>query len=474
MMKDNRQFIEALEKTGDVVRVRQEVDWDLEAGAIVRRTNEKLGPAPLFEKLKDYPSGYRIFGSPLGTNRRLAIALGLKPDASIRELQDEYESRMEHPIKPEIVKEAPCKGNILKGEEADLFKFPVPMIHEGDGGRHIGTWHMIIARDPGSDWVNWGMYRMMAYSRCHATLHWGRGNHGGRIFFGKYVPQRRPMPLAIAIGADPLCCLTAASNLNPGQSEAEFAGALHKGPVELVKAETDGLLVPAHAEIILEGEVLPDVRALDGPHGEFTGYRTCTRYLHPFRVNTITYRKDPILTMTCMGMPVQDSDICVQLSVAIYIKKRLRQSGLPVKDVYLPEGASSYLAIISLQSNASDRISQMENLVKAHGMGDVKIIVVDGDVDVFDLNQVLHALATKCHPINGIHKWELNYNIDLTPYLNDEERREGRGVRALFDSTWPPDWSRETDIPPRVSFQEVYPDEIKGKVIKNWEKYGFR
>src|SRR3990167_6976688 len=178
MLKDNRLFIEKAEKTGDVVRVKQEVDWDLEAGAITRRTNEIRGPAPFFEKVRDYPSGYRIFGSPLGTYRRMAISLGLEPATSIRALQDEFESRTEHLVKPVLVKNAPCKEHILRGDEVDLFKFPVPMIHDGDGGRHIGTWHIIITRDPSSEWVNWGLYRLMAHNRRYASVEFSRGNHG--------------------------------------------------------------------------------------------------------------------------------------------------------------------------------------------------------------------------------------------------------------------------------------------------------
>src|SRR4030067_2530240 len=103
MFRDNRQFIQKLESTGDIVKIKQEVDWDLEVGAIIRRTNEIQGPAPLFEKLKDYPSGYSIFGSPLGTHRRLSLSLGMSADSSIKAMQDEYEPRNENLIKPVIV-----------------------------------------------------------------------------------------------------------------------------------------------------------------------------------------------------------------------------------------------------------------------------------------------------------------------------------------------------------------------------------
>ncbi len=473
MIKDNRIFVEQAARTGDVVKVKQEVDWDLEAGAIVRRANETRGPAPFFEKLRDYPPGFRMLGSPLGTYRRAAISLGLEPGISVRELQDEFQSRTEHPVKPVVVKDAPCKQNVLRGKDVDLFKFPVPMIHDGDGGRHLGTWHIIITRDPASEWVNWGLYRLMAHNRRCASIEFSRGNHGGQIFYGKYVPRGLPMPVVVVIGADPVCSFAAGSNLGVGQNEVDFAGGLHREPVEMVEAETPGLMVPADSEIILEGEVLPDFTAKDGPHGEFTGFRNTTRVLPVFRVNTITCRNDPIFTMTCMGMPVDDSAICMAISAAVSMKKRLQKTGLPVKDVSVLPEASSYLAIISLKSSAAPHIRALENLMKLHGVGELKIIVVDEDVDVFNLNEVIHALATKCHPEKGIHKFELNYNIELTPYLSDAEKKVNKGTRSLFDCTWPPDWSRETDIPPRVSFAEVYPEDVKQRVVDNWKSYGF-
>lgn len=474
MIKDNRYFIEKLENTSDVVKVKQEVDWDLEVGAITRRTNENRGPAPFFEKVKNYPSGYSIFGSPLGTYRRLALALGMQADASVKSLQDEYESRTEHLIKPVIVSNAPCKDNIIIGDEVDLFKFPAPMIHEGDGGRYIATWHAVITRDPDSDWVNWGMYRLMIHNRQHAGMDWHLGNHGGQMYFEKYVPKGKPMPVAVAIGIDPLSSFMACSHLGKGQSEVDFAGALHREPVEMVKAETNDLMVPAYAEIVLEGEILPQLRAQEGPHGEFPGYRNPTRDLPVFRVEAITYRNNPILPMTCIGMPVEDSDICMQIALAVSMKRRFRQNGLPVKEIFLPPEACSHLLIISLKSSARNKISHLENLLYTHGIGgEVKTIVVDEDVDVFDLNQVVHALATKCHPLNGIRTKEVNYSKPLTPYLSMAERKGHKGTRVLFDCTWPEDWSRESDIPPRVSFEEVYPENIKSKVLNNWKAYGF-
>ncbi|MDO8637536.1 MAG: UbiD family decarboxylase, partial [Dehalococcoidia bacterium] len=312
--KDNREFVKALQKTGDAIVVRTEVDWDLEAGAITRRVCETGGPAPLFEKIKDYPAGYRILGAPLANYRRLAVAMDMSPDSTLKTIQEQYEQRIEHPIKPRLVKDGPCKENIVRGKDVDLFQFAIPMVHEGDGGRYIGTWHININKDPDSDWTNWGMYRLMAHNHTDMADFFATHQHQGLIYFRKYQPRGLPMPFAVAIGADPLSSLVAGTAFKKGENEVDFAGALAREPIELVKCETNDLQVPAHAEIILEGEVLPGTNLPEGPFGEYPGYRFPERRSSPiFRVNCITYRNDPIMTLSCVGFPTDDSHVSVSL-----------------------------------------------------------------------------------------------------------------------------------------------------------------
>ena len=159
-----REFMEALDKSRDIVRIKEEVDWELEAGAINRRCYETQGPAVLFENIKDYP-GHRILGGSLGTYRRVALALGLDPETPIPAIHQEYERREQHPIKPVVVDSGPCKENVLMGKDVDLSLFPSPMIHDGDGGRYLGTWDIVVTNDPETGWTNWGMYRFMINTR---------------------------------------------------------------------------------------------------------------------------------------------------------------------------------------------------------------------------------------------------------------------------------------------------------------------
>ena len=168
--RDLREFIAALEAEREIVRMQHEVDWNLEVGAIARRANEANLPAALFERIRGYPAGYRIFSEALSNHRRIAVALGLPADTPVKKLIDVYLERKKKPIAPVLVPTGPCKENIRTGEEVDLTRFPVPFIHDCDGGRFIGSWHLTICKDLDSGWVNWGMYRHMLHDRNHIGI----------------------------------------------------------------------------------------------------------------------------------------------------------------------------------------------------------------------------------------------------------------------------------------------------------------
>ncbi len=451
--------------------VKPEVDWDLEAGAIVRRANELRGPAVLFKNIKGYP-GHRMFGGPLATHRRLAIAMGLPAATSVRELQEEFERRVQFPIKPEIVKKAPCQENVIMGEDVDLFRFPAPMMHEGDGGRYIGTWHAVVTKDPASDWMNWGMYRVMVQSEKYLGLLLLPHQHVARAFYRHYLPQHRPMPVSIAIGPDPLSAMVAATRFQLQESEVDYAGALQGRPVELVKCVTSDLLVPAHAEIILECELLPGAVMPEGPFGEFTGYRTPIGLRPVMRVKAITHRDGPILTMSCVGTLLDDSAVCQSLTLAMSTRRYLEAQGVPVKAVHLPLEFMQHLVVVSVKTG--ELKVPVRELRALGAVGISGAIVVDDDVDVFNLPEVLQALATRCHPGRSILINDHAANVSLTPFLSQKERKELKGARVVYDCTWPREWTREMDIPPRVSFDNIYSAPVREKVLRDWSKYGFK
>ncbi|MBN2123485.1 MAG: phenylphosphate carboxylase subunit alpha [Deltaproteobacteria bacterium] len=474
--KDNRDFIELLKKHGDLVTVEQEVDWDLEMGAIVRRVCEGKRPSPYFKKIKDYP-GFEALGAPLATYRRLAIAMGLGSEASIPEIADEYVRRTsEKPIAPVVVdkKDAPCKENILLGDDADLFKLPAPMVHDGDGGRYLATWHFVVAKDPETKDINWGMYRQMAFDEKTMVGPVLPFSDMGKMFYGKYVPKNKPMPFATVIACDPLSGI-AASAPSP-IPEDQFAGMLMGEPVELVKCETCDLEVPAHAEIIIEGEVIPHLQIEEAPFGEYTGYRTSPREPRTvYRVKAITYRNNPILTISNMGVPTDEGQLLRSFSLGLEMRKLLASQGIPITGVYMLPESTHHLVVVGVKPAYSGIASQIAGLIYGSKLSPWfhMVIVVDDQTDIYNKDEVIHALSTKCHPIRGIHKYDQAPGTPLNPYASPEERKWSKGAKVLFDCTFPLDWPK-SDLPIKVDFNTVYPKHIQEKVLANWKKYGFQ
>lgn len=444
-------------------------------GGIIRRVLERDNPAPFFWKIRDYPEGYRVLGCPLATQRRKAISMGLDPELPIRDVQEEYEKRINYPIKPLIVRDGPCKENILKEEDVNLYHFPAPTIHEGDGGRYIGTCDVVIVKDPDSDWTNWGMYRVMIHNKNHVSFPLHVANQAGKIFRSKYSPRNKAMPVAIVLGADPLCFTVAATRFEAGMSEVEYAGALKQEPVELLKCETSNLLVPAQAEIVLEGEVLPDLFAYEAPFGEYTGYRTSHRWSEVCVIKAVTHRDNPILTVSNPGIPGRTGTESPYLARVAAIKKALLGHGIPFTDVQIPVETASFLVVVSVKRSIQANIAdQIWNVISAQASYHPMLLVVEEDVDIYNIAEVLHALATRCHPARGIRINDHDQGAPLYPYLTNEEKKWLKGASVLFDCTWPVEWAKETDIPPRISFKEAYPENVKQKIIGNWDKWGFK
>jgi len=473
--RDVREFIARLEKEGEAVRIEEEVDWNLEVGAMLRRAAETGSPAPFFQKIKGYPEGYRMFGGGAAKFSRMAIAMDMAPDTHPREIIEEFTRRKNQPIKPRLVSDGPCKENIHIGDEVDLFKFPVPMIHEGDGGRYIGTWHATISKDLDSDWVNWGTYRHQLHNKNTVGIIYSSAvKHMWTMYTKGYKPKNKPMEVAIAIGIEPISQFCATTYAPYGISEVDMAGGIRGEPVELVKCETIGLEVPATAEIVIEAEMESDDTMNEGPYGEFSGYRTGAREPRPvIRVKAVTHRNNPIFTMSCGGVPVHD-DAIMSLTKASVLLEALRARGIPLTGVSVFPETAFMVAAVAVKVAYSHVAEDIAHIIwGAHaGHSTPYIIVVDDDVDPFDLRQVLHAFATKCHPHRGIIRLEHSPVINILPFLNRKEQENRSGAKAYFDCTWPRDWD-PADVPQRITFTEAYPSEVQERVLAIWRKYGY-
>lgn len=478
--KDIREYIAALETHGELIRVKREVDWNLEVGAIIRLANERRLPSPLFEKIVGYSSGYKIFGSPINSHRKLAITLGLDPESPLQEMERILQENKRKIVKPVLVNKskAPCKENIDMGDEIDLMKFPAPILHDGDGGRYLGTYLATVTKDPDTDHVNWGMYRFMINDKNTLVGQIRPQAHIGYHYFRKYKPRGIPMPCAIAIAPEPVTCFVASARVGLDISEPHMVGAIRQEPIEVVKCETIDLEVPATSEIVIEGEISPTETAPEGPFGEYTGYSSQPSEPRPlFKVSAVTYRNNPIVAASCVGTPVDDYHIAMSFTKSPEIYEKLRGENIPVVAVTFPPECIGSVCIVSVrtrEANVPNLPDQVASLIWGSEVGAnvPYVFVVDDDVNIYNLDEVIHAMATKCHPWRNVRRVEHGTIHPLHPFLNIYERKHRVGAKVYFDCTWPLEWDQK-DVPKKISFITAYPKEVQDKIIKNWEDYGY-
>ncbi|MBI4319885.1 MAG: UbiD family decarboxylase [Chloroflexi bacterium] len=475
--KDLRDFIRRLEEEGELNRVGAEVDWNLEIGAISRQAIDRKSGAILFEEIKGYP-GHRILANIVGPTRPthaiMALALGLPRDTHPLDMVDWFSRKAGEAIPPRLVDWAPCKENIVRRDDVNLLDFPVPKIHGADGERYIGTWHVDVNKDPDTGWVNWSTYRHAVLDEKRVGWLAGPTQHGPGIFYQKHESRGRPMPMAIAIGIDPISAIAADAGIPAQKNEADFAGALQGEPVDVVRCETIDLEVPASSEIVLEGHVNPGERELEGPFGEYTGYSAGGRMPQPvFHVECITYRNDPILTMSNMGKPWDEVSVLSSVIISAMLSDTLRKLGIPFKAVYCPP--PTLAPIVAAKSQYAGFIHSLASAIWSSKAGRLRpyVILVGEDVDITNMDEVFWCLTSRLHPSKGIHIQEGTPADQLFPFLDTQERLRKRAARVAFDATFPPDWPAE-EVPTIMDFENGWPQAVRDKVVSRWDEYGIR
>ena len=434
--------------------------------------------ATIKTKVRGVANGASILGSPLAKGwhsdfSRLAIALEMDPKSSYQQLMDECMKRMSQPIRPMQVKEGPCKENILKGADINLFQLPAPYLHEGDGGRYLDTFGVTATRDPDSDWVNWGVYRHMIHKKSILGGIVNPHQHIGMMYYQRYESRGNPMPFAIFFGGCPTTAIMGSMNPPAGVSEAEVAGGLRRQALYLVKCETNDLLVPATSEIVIEGHVRPHERWDEGPFGEATGYRASPRMPRPvFRVDCVTHRNNPIMPISCAGTDLDECEILYGVfSNTSAAKRELAAAGLPVRDAYSAPGLKFALLIVTVEKGHPGIADRVVSVIRGCKLG-VRfqyVMVIEDDVEATNFTEALHAVMTRTHPGRGLQIFGLAPAHPLVPFLDLHDKMHARGAAITFDATTPADQTR----PDRMSFESSFPDAVKNLVLANWsDKYG--
>lgn len=487
-----REHLSVLRALGELCEVDQEVDWNLEIGAITRRICETGGPAVLFNRIRGIERGFRVLGAPAAASARpdrslarVATSIGLPPEASPHAIVDALARAHDcKPIPPRQVTTAPCKENILVGEAVDLMRLPAPMIHVGDGGRFLNTWGTTITRTPEGDWTNWAVSRTMLRDRTSMTGPTGASKHLG-IMLAAWRAVGKDMPFALSIGHDPVIPFIAGMPLRDGVDEAAFVGGYLGEPVEVVKCETVDLLVPASSEIVLEGHVSIDEVDAEGPMAEFPGYLfTEDRHKCPvFKVTAMTFRNDPILPVVSAGAPPEENHTCWGIAIAASVLAELRHLGWPVSRCFIPFDAAVHLMVITVPDDYLARTPHRTNEAFCRAMAEFvfqlrggqnvpRLMIVRDDIDPASARDVLWALTTRCHPGSGEIAFPHLSTNPREAFLRSDEKAAMFTTKAVFNCLPIESWTAHSR-PVRASFDKVYPADLQARILRDWKSvYG--
>lgn len=451
---DLRSFLEALENKGQLLKVKDKVkpEPDLAAaGNAAGRIGEKA-PALYFDNIEGFTDA-RVALNTLGSWPNHAIAMGMDPSTSTREQVAEFIRRWDDfPIAPERRENAPWRENTTDGEDINLFEvLPLFRLNDGDGGYYIDK-ASVISRDPDEpdnfDKQNVGIYRMQVKGKRHLAIQ-PVPVHDIAIHLRMAEEKGEDLPVAIAIGNDPIITLMASTPLRYDQSEYEMAGALRQAPYPIATAPLTGFDVPWGSEIIIEGVIEGRKRELEGPFGEFTGNYSGGHSMPLIRVDKVSYRNDLIFESLYLGMPWTEVDYLIGPATCVPLYKQLKAEFPEVQAVNAMY-THGLLAIISTKKRYGGfaRAVGVRAMTTPHGLGYMKmVIMVDEDVDPFNLPQVMWALSTKVNAAGDLIQLP---NMSVVP-LDPGSSPSGITDKLVIDATTPvyPDTRGNYSMPVR-------------------------
>jgi len=501
-----------LERAGKLKRISAPVDTRLEMTEIADRVLRQGGPALLFENAMHAgkPASMPVLANLFGTPERVALGMGADDVASLRDIGQLLASLREPEapkglrdalgkvamlksalwdMSPKTIRGAPCQEVIWEGDDVDLNKLPIQTCWPGDVAPLL-TWGLVITRGPNAKRQNLGIYRQQVIAPNKLIMRW-LSHRGGALDFRDHALAHpgEPFPIAVALGADPATTLGAVTPVPDSLSEYQFAGLLRGARTEVTAALGSKLMVPANAEIVLEGHLLPktDPRAtqvpvaadtptappsdyelaLEGPYGDHTGYYNEQDWFPVFTVDRITMRQKPTYHTTYTGKPPDEPAVLGVALNEVFVPLLQRQ--LPeIKDFYLPpEGCSYRLAVISIRKQYPGHAKRVMFgiwSILRQFMYTKFLVVVDEDIDTRDWKEVIWAMTTRMDPVRD------TITVENTPidYLDFASPVSGLGGKLGMDATnkWPGETDREWGQPIKMSA------DVKQRVDQLWDSLG--
>ncbi len=431
MAQDLRSYLDTIKrrKADDFQIVSKEINpaFDITALVVKLEKERKQRPVLLFENVRG--TKFPVLTNLHASRSRLAQAIGCPPDQMLAT----YLRAMDRPVPPKTVATGPVKDVVLTGDRIDLYALPQIVHHEGDAGPYV-TAAISFAKDPASETWNCAYNRLMIQGRDTTSIHLTLGKH---LWEFHQIAEKRgqALPLALVVGVHPAIALGALAIGSIDEDERGIMGALLGEPLELVKCETSDVLVPAHAELVIEAEILPHARTAEGPFGEFTGYSLGERQREVVKVKAITHRHDAMFhDITVAHL---DHLLLSTVPMEANLYRAVRAMVPSVKAVRVPAPFTCYVSI------EQRLVGQAKNAIMAVLGADLymkRVVVVDADVDVFDDRQVTWAIATRCQPDRDITIVTNARGSDLDP----STKEDGYTAKWGVDATAKPSLERYT------------------------------
>ena len=478
-----REFIDFLESQNELHYIDVSVNRDLEISEITDRAVKSGGPALYFRNVEGF--SIPIVTNLFGTHQRMAWALGVESSEELTQKVRDILGIVKTPpeslfdklkilkdmadlakTQPKTISSGPCQEVVKMGLEADLNSLPHLKCWPDDGGRFI-TLPLVISRDPKSGKRNVGTYRMQVYDSHTAGMHWQSHKVGASHYRTGELQNLEKLEVAVALGADPTTMWTGALPLPPDMDEIAVSGVISNSSVQMVKCKTIDLEVPAHAEMILEGYVVPGELREEGPFGDHTGYYSLEDDYPVFHLTAITHKKDPIYPATVVGRPPSE-DFFMGKAVERLMLPALQLTLPEVVDINMPaEGVFHNLVIVSMKKEYPGHTRKVMNAIWGLGLMMLAkgIIIVDENVNVQDLSEVAWRVSSNINP-----------NTDLVITEGPVDDLDHSSPTPKYGSKLGIDATRKTEMdgrkriwPPDV----VMSEEMKSQVSSRWAEYGF-
>ena len=474
--RDLRAWMELIETDGGLLRVTAPVDADEELGAATYMVaRDEASPALLFEHMAGDSSGARVLANMLGASRRrFALAVGIDPDLSARDMILAMRVRARRRIAPVAVDpaRAPVNEIVLTGDQIDLTRLPAPKFWPRDGGRYIGTGDITFTRDPDTGRINVGCYRQMVHGPRRIGMYCSPGKHG-LLDREAWWEQGKPCEVVAAYGIDPVPFMVAAQSYGADVGELDIIGGLTGAGMELCPGVAGSLPIPARSDIVIEGIVREGDVLPEGRLGEFTGYYGRPKSPQPvIEVKALHMRRDPILTAALMAdYPACEIGAYYAIMRSAAIWDDLERFGIPgVRGVYAhPAAASGWgMVAVAIEQRYAGHVAQTLAATAqcpAAAYYTKWIIAVDADVDPTDINQVLWAMSTRCNPADDIDIQRKTWSTGLDPSRFPPEERP-YGSKAMIDACKPHRHIKE--FPPRTLLRRSVHD----RVAARWQELG--